>query len=188
MTRRFAVILAMALALPVAALAGLIAEQEWLRRGAEINVPLRGVDPRDLLRGRYLVGDFDWRWAEAPPPGRNAGPARICLVPDPGAPEPRRFEVRLLADAAGDRPQGCAMVLAGWFTPGGTVRGAGFIPDGVGGEDRGRIRLYVPETEAARLERILIDRPGAVSVDLAVRPDGTAAIRGLRLDGRPVGG
>ena len=187
MTRRFRIALALVLAFPVAALAGLIVEQELLRRAPEINVPLRGVDPRDLLRGRYLIGDLDWSWAETPPSGQAAGPGRLCLAPDTASASTGRYEVRLVPLADAPDPAGCRIVLRGWFTPGSTVRSAGFIPDGIGGDYRGQIRLYVPEAEAGRLERILVERPGAVSVDLAARPDGTAAIIGLRLDGRPFG-
>ena len=51
----------------------------------------------------------------------------------------------------------------------------------------GQIRLFVPEDRAADLEQLLIERPGAFTVDLAVRPDGSAAIKALRVDGQLLG-
>src|SRR5262249_25000341 len=47
-----ATLVIVALVLPVAALAAMIGQQEWLRSQATVlNVAVRGVDPRDLLRG-----------------------------------------------------------------------------------------------------------------------------------------
>jgi hypothetical protein len=40
---------------------------------------------------------------------------------------------------------------------------------------------------AAELEVLLMERPGALTVDLAVKPDGSAAIKGLRVDGEGLG-
>jgi hypothetical protein len=47
--------------------------------------------------------------------------------------------------------------------------------------------LFVPEERAAELDRLLVARPGALTVDLAVRPDGSAAIKALRVDGQVLG-
>ena len=52
----------------------------------------------------------------------------------------------------------------------------------------GSIRLFVPETRAGELERLIRDRPGALTVDLAVRADGHVSIQALRVDGRVLGG
>ena len=49
------------------------------------------------------------------------------------------------------------------------------------------MRLFVPEERATDLEQLLIERPGAFTVDLAVRPDGSAAIKALRVDGQILG-
>ncbi len=51
----------------------------------------------------------------------------------------------------------------------------------------GQVRLFVPEDRAADLEQLLIERPGAFTVDLAVRPDGSASIKALRVDGQLLG-
>ena len=51
----------------------------------------------------------------------------------------------------------------------------------------GSIRLFVPETRAGELERLIRERPGALSVDLAVRADGYVSIQELRVDDRVLG-
>ena len=61
MRRRVVALVIVALALPVVALAAMIGQQEWLRsRVTVVNVKVRGIDPRDLLRGHYLTADFEW--------------------------------------------------------------------------------------------------------------------------------
>jgi hypothetical protein len=49
------------------------------------------------------------------------------------------------------------------------------------------VLLFVPEDRAAGLEILLTERPRALTVDLAVRPDGSAAIKALRVDGERLG-
>jgi hypothetical protein len=51
----------------------------------------------------------------------------------------------------------------------------------------GGVQIFVPEDRAHELDRLVRQRPGALTVDLAVRADGSAAIRTLRLDGQPIG-
>lgn len=53
--------LAIALALPLAALAGIWA-MTWraAQQGQEWLIPIQGYDPRDLLRGHYVRYRYDW--------------------------------------------------------------------------------------------------------------------------------
>ena len=51
----------------------------------------------------------------------------------------------------------------------------------------GSIRLFVPEARASELEQLTRERPGALSVDLAVRADGYVSIQDLRVDDRVLG-
>ena len=56
MRRKAAALVIVALALPLVALAAMIGQQEWLRsRVTVLNVPVHGVDPRDLLRGVLFI-------------------------------------------------------------------------------------------------------------------------------------
>jgi hypothetical protein len=172
-----------ALALPIVALAAMIGEQELLRRHVTIlSVPVRGVDPRDVLRGHYLTATFAWDWESPPPPETAAGmpPAALCVTAIDAR---RRARVRPLFDSVDDRSQAadCLLVI-----PGGMWGRDVFVPGSIV-TDNGRIRLYVPETRATELERLIRERPGALTVDLAVRGDGRASIQALRIDGELLG-
>ncbi|MFO1159352.1 MAG: GDYXXLXY domain-containing protein [Reyranellaceae bacterium] len=172
------------LALPLAALAAMIGQQEWLRSHATVlNVPVQGVDPRDLLRGRYLTVRFEWDW-ERPPPADADGriPAGALCVSAIDA--ERRPRVRFLPDSAAGRTASseCRLLI-----PGAVWGRDAFVPSTID-TTNGSIRLFVPETRAGELERLIRDRPGALTVDLAVRADGHVSIQALRVDGRALGG
>lgn len=180
MKRPLTVAVVMALALPIAVLAALIAEQE-LRFGSagQVNVPIRGYDPRDLLRGHYLVGQFDWNWDVVPAKDAAGG---LC-VPEGDTPRPK---VRFVeAWVAGNRVDGCRLVIAGRVAAGGAAPPT-FVPQTLDSGSRG-VRFYVSEARALELEELIRTHPGALTADLAVRADGSAAIRALRVDGQIVG-
>jgi uncharacterized membrane-anchored protein len=184
MNRKVMVLLVIsALVLPVVALAAMVGQQEWLRsRGTVLNVSVRGVDPRDLLRGHYLTATFAWNWESLPQPGVDGRmPAgALCVVEIDAERHPR---VRFLPDSAADQAKadGCQLVIRGW------MRGRdAFVPETIG-TTNGNIRLFVPETRARELERLIRERPGALTVDLAVRVDGYVSIQSLRVDGQVLG-
>jgi len=171
----------LALALPIVALAALIGEQELRFADVRIvNVPIRGYDPRDLLRGHYLVGRFDWNWDVRP---AKDGAGGLC-VPDGDA---SRARVRFLADwHPGDRAEGCRLVIAGRIVSGVAAAPPTFVPASLDSGSRG-VRFYVSEARAPDLEELIRAHPGALTADLAVRADGGAAIKALRIDGQVVG-
>jgi hypothetical protein len=172
-----------ALALPLVALAAMIGQQEWLRnRATVLNVAVRGADPRDLLRGHYLTAGFDWNWERLPrseADGRALAGVLCVIVID----DQRRARVRFVPDSTEDQTMldGCRLVIPGrlWgrdaFVP-------GTIPT-----VNGSIKLFVPEARAGELERLIRERPGALTVDLAVRADGHVSIEVLRIDGQVLG-
>jgi len=151
-----------------------------------VNVPIRGYDPRDLLRGHYIQGQFDWDW-EIEPAAANSdtGIEGAACVLTSDTPKPR---LRFLAEwKAGDRIEpGCRAIIAGRGWAGQGRIAARFAPAKLdtGG---GQVKLFVPEDRAADLEILLLERPGALTVDLAVQPDGSAAIKALRVDGERLG-
>jgi hypothetical protein len=181
--RKVAALVIAALALPVMALAAMIGQQEWLRsRVTVLNVPVRGVDPRDLLRGHYLTAGFEWNWERLPqaePDGRMPAGALCVIAVDAR----RRPRVRFLSDSPADQATAgdCLLVI-----PGGMWGRDVFVP-GTIDTTNGSIRLFVPETRADELERLIRERPGALSVDLAVRADGYVSIQDLRVDDKVLG-
>jgi len=48
------------------------------------------------------------------------------------------------------------------------------------------LHLFVSESRAPELDELIRKRPDALTIDLAVRPDGSAAVRRLLLDGKPL--
>jgi hypothetical protein len=178
--RAFLAAVVASLALPVLALAALVGQQERLLADARIlSVPITGFDPRDLLRGHYLRGQLDWSWDRAPTVGDyETVDGALCVLAE--TPRPR---VRFVAGwKPGDRIDGdCRLIIAGLArTP------SRFAPSGLDSGD-GAIQFYVPEARAGDLEKMMRDRPGALTVDLAVRADGVAAIKALRADGAVIG-
>jgi hypothetical protein len=185
MNRPLTAVVAVALALPVVALAAMIGQQELRLRNAElINVPVRGFDPRDLLRGHYITGQFDWDWETMPDPQTPGAESKggLCILPGDAA-QPK---VRFRKDwRRGERADGCRVVIAGHLASS-TLGPAVFVPDMLENDWAG-VHLYVSETRAPELEELLRKRPGALTVDLAVRDDGGVAVKALRVDGKIVG-
>ena len=180
MSRTFLIAVIAALALPVLALAGLVGQQEWVLANARIlSVPLTGFDPRDLLRGHYIRAQMDWDW-EHPPVVEEyqVVDGAVCVLEE--TPKPR---VRFLAGwKAGDQTNNdCRLVIAGHArVP------SRFAPTTLDNGDGG-IQFYVPETRAIDLEKLMRERPGSLTADLAVRADGAAAVRALRIYGELIG-
>lgn len=184
--KRLSLLLALLLAVPLLGFMGMVAQREYvLANLPTVNVAIRGVDPRDLLRGRYLIGDFDWEWLSSNQPDK-ADHGLLCITPQPGTlPERRKVQ---FYPASQEPPAGhCTAILEGRFRPGSGNVPAWFSPDGIGGDFENGLRIYVPEARAAELEALLFRSPGAVSIDLAIRPDRRAAIRAVRIGGVPLG-
>lgn len=181
MNRLLTTAVVVALALPIVALAALIGEQELRFSNAQqVNVPVRGYDPRDLLRGHYITGQFDWDWEALPD---NSGAGGLCVLPGDAARPKVRFFKKW---QPGDRPADCRVVVAGRLVSRVGAATPTFMPKTLDSGSQG-VRLYVSETRAPELEELIRKHPGALTVDLAVRPDGSAAISALRVDGQIVG-
>jgi hypothetical protein len=184
MSRALTLAVIAALLLPVLALAALIGQQERLFASAKLlNVPVIGVDPRDLLRGRYLVAQFDWDWAGEPTATTRfaiLGGALCILSDDQARPRVRFVEGWESGDRIGDD---CRLMIKGKGWPKEDTPAARFVPESLDAGS-GLVHLFVSENRAPELERLLREQPGGLTVDLAVRPDGLASIQALRLNGQ----
>lgn len=148
MRRPFA--LAAALALPLAGLGVSWAAAEYAsRQGTVWHVPITGYDPRDILRGHYVIYTYDWPGLEPAARDRQFGDT-LCL--EGNAPHLTRVFP----------PQGrpCAAFV--------TARGGWNDPEG--GLASGR--LYVAQERATELERGLADPALQGMVRIRVRADG----------------
>jgi hypothetical protein len=147
-----------ALVLPLIGLAAAWAlSHQRAGRGTDWEVPVQGYDPRDLLRGHYLMFQYDWPITDeddVPGPGMM-----LCLEGD--APIINSAEVVPLQTRC-PRPLRAA--------PGDTLLAG---------------KLYIPQERAAALERQLADPALRGIVTLRVRDDGRYTPTGIRFEPRP---
>jgi hypothetical protein len=170
-----------ALALPLVALAAMVGQQEWLRSHVTVlTVAVRGVDPRDLLRGHYLTAGFEWNWEPLPEADGRMVAGALCVIEIDAR---QRARVRFVPDSTGDQTTlgSCQLVI-----PGRLWGRDAFVPTSIHTAN-GSIKLFVPEVRAGELEQLIRERPGALTVDLAVRADGHVGIQALRIDGQVLG-
>lgn len=149
-----------------------------LRNGREVVLATEPVDPRDLMRGDYVILSYGIsRIAHkdilgTPPPSDGAKPVYVALTPSEGG----RFVFSRASwqPLADTKPE--EIVLVGQ-TPDGFYIGTDSVPLTYGIE-----RFYVPEGEGRPIEEGVGER--RVDVVLAVNADGRSQVRGLRLDGK----
>ena len=129
------------------------------QQGVEWDVPIAGYDPRDLLRGHYVVFNYDWPGLENVDWWDYAGD--LCLH----GTAPAIDRVTRGAGPECDNP----------------VRGYDYTDDFRGGTFTGR--LYVSQAEGARLQGQLTDPKLQGTVRIRLRDDGH--ITPLRITFRP---
>lgn len=146
------------LLLPTVILTGWALSLPLLRADDPVmRVRLAGFDPRDLLRGHYLLARLD---IAGLPPGRLAAEDCVCLTPG----------------GADGRPGFTALPAC---TP--DVLSACRYPLANPGQE---LRIYQSQERAVRLEALL--RDAKVRVDVAVRFDGKGgiALEDVQVDGK----
>jgi len=121
-----------ALLLPLLGTAALIVRGEVALRGSEWRFPVRGFDPRDLLRGRYLTYRILWNETETQPPCQHCC---LCLEREAG--------VQVVTKVECLEAERCAARIA------------------VDDVERLQ-RFYIPESHAAALERAVIEQRGEI--------------------------
>jgi len=156
--RKEALLRAALLILPTLVLAGWALSLPVLRADDPVmRVRLTGFDPRDLLRGHYLLARLD---IAGLPPGRAGTGDCVCLKPGGGDGRP---SFTILPACTPDVLSACPYPLA----------------------DPGReLRIYQSQERAVRLEALL--RDAKVRVDIAVRFDGKGgiALEDIQVDGK----
>lgn len=144
-------LLAAAVALPLAGLTASIAVHETALAGAsEWRIPIVGYDPRDLIRGRYIR--FAYAWSVA---GDAAacigGVCDLCLAQDDGI---IVASVRAPGAVCAHRLDLAASNIAVLASAPG------------GAEPQFSGRIFVSESSAPRIERMLRERPMVVRARL----------------------
>ncbi|MBX5141287.1 GDYXXLXY domain-containing protein [Rhizobium lentis] len=151
-----------------------------LSSGAEVLLKTAPVDPRDFLRGDYVVLNYDI----------STVPVRTISGGVPAELGERTLWVRLKKQADGFwtvsessfqalPPQPETVIL----------RSKPFYSGGMAAGDSIRVeygieRYYVPEGQGKPIEEARND--GNVAIVVRVSPDGSAQIRSLLVDGKPV--
>lgn len=173
-------LLAAALLLPIMALAySWIATYRLAQQGQEWLIPIRGYDPRDLLRGHYIQYQYDWP-VDASRDGHNGGKtsfdaslaSQLCVE----GTAPHIVRVRELNSIAG-RPDaqqitGCAIIVRASI---GTRRAVRGLDSGI---------LFTSQANAPSLSRRLADADEQGLVRVRIRPDGVMRPIGLEFGKR----
>lgn len=148
-----------AFALPLAGLAALWGWSDWRsRQGTDWEVPITGYDPRDLLRGHYVLYRYDWPGL-APATVFTAPVGDLCLT--------GRAPViaRVHSAPVGDCPHRMR-----------ADQGTGNLASG---------RYYVAQSRARALERGLADPGRTAILRFRLRDDGLIVPRGIEFRPRP---
>lgn len=151
-----------------------------LSNGAEVLLKTAPVDPRDFLRGDYVVLNYDI----------SSVPVQTVSGGIPAEPGERVLWVRLKKQEDGFwtviessfhelSPQPETVIL----------RSQPFYSGGLAAGDSIRVeygieRYYVPEGEGKPIDEARND--GNVAISVRVSPDGSPQIRSLLVDGKPV--
>lgn len=154
------ILLVLALLLPIAVIGAMIGRAELVvQTGAEWAVPIRGYDPRDLLRGQYLEYNIDWKLESQE---CSSGACCYCLWDsNPGQPSPPVPSASIVA--CSDRGP-CQS----------------YFPV----ERAASLRKYfIPEGEGTKLEQAIRNRQAMLL--LRVSPRGRVVITDLLLDRKP---
>ncbi|EJC79077.1 putative membrane-anchored protein [Rhizobium leguminosarum bv. trifolii WSM2297] len=151
-----------------------------LSNGAEVLLKTAPVDPRDFLRGDYVVLNYDI----------SSVPVQTVSGGIPAEPGERTLWVRLKKQEDGywtviessfhELPPLAETVI---------LRSQPFYSGGLAAGDSIRVeygieRYYVPEGEGKPIEEAR--NGGNVAIAVRVSPDGSAQIRGLLVDNKPV--
>jgi uncharacterized membrane-anchored protein len=155
-----------------------------LRDGKEVTLQSRPVDPRDLLRGDYVVLGYDISQLPAgvllnqPASSRNP-PVFVKLTPNRDG----------IYEAVSVHAEPVAVASPEVLIRGSIVYGASCGSRGYAFCEKLSIRYnlesyFVPEGEGRKLEDVR--NKGKLSVVVAVLPSGRAAIKRLLIDGKPV--
>jgi uncharacterized membrane-anchored protein len=169
----------------IALLAAMIVDRvQVLRDGVEVTLQTRPVDPRDFLRGDYVVLGYDITQLPAGPLQNQPTGERNPLVYVKLAPNGDGIYGALSVHASPGVVTSPEVLIRGRVTHGATC---GSTPNVFC--DRLTIRYnlesyFVPEGEGRKLEDLRNQRKLAVVA--AVLPSGRAAIKRLLVDGKPV--
>jgi len=155
-----------------------------LRQGTEVTLQIRPVDPRDFLRGDYVVLNYDISQLPAGPLQDEPASARNPIVFVKLAPNRDGLYEAISVHADAVAVKSPEVLIRGRVAYGATCgpRARAFC-------DKLQVRYnlesyFIPEGEGRKLERVRNQRK--LTVVAAIMPSGRAAIKRLLVDGEPV--
>ena len=169
----------------IALLGAMVADRaQILRGGTEVKLLTRPIDPRDLLRGDYVVLGYDISQVPSGALFKQPSASRNPVVYVKLAPKPDGLYEAVSVHTTAVPVSSPEVLIRGRVT-----YGAGCVPDGLSFCDKLQIRYnlekyFVPQGEGKKLEDARNQRK--LTVVAAVMPSGRAAIKRLLLDGQPV--
>lgn len=149
-----------------------LAAKAWqsIHHSPVVKISIRGFDPRDLLRGHYLLFRFDWNW-QMTQAERDAACADtacvLCLAAVPVDPP------ATLMPAPAATPVNCPIRVDGVYQGGDEY-------------DIGLNRYYVAESSARVWEGRLRDRTDEFRMGLSLLPTGKVMLEKLYFAGVPI--
>jgi uncharacterized membrane-anchored protein len=155
-----------------------------LRDGTEVTLQTRPVDPRDFLRGDYVVLNYDISQLPAGPLRNEPADGRNPIVFVKLAPNRDGLYEAISVHADAVAVKSPEVLIRGRVAYGATCG-----PGGRAFCDNLQIRYnlesyFIPEGEGRKLEQVRNQRK--LLVVAAVTPSGRAAIKRLLVDGEPV--
>jgi|SRR5215469_2733844 len=155
-----------------------------LREGMEVTLQTRPIDPRDLLRGDYVVLNYDISQLPAGPLQNKLADTRNPIVFVKLAPNRDGLYEAISVHADPVAVKSPEVLIRGRVAYGATCG-----PMGRAFCDKLQVRYnlesyFVPEGEGRKLEQVRNQRK--LMVVAAVMPSGRAAIKRLLVDGEPV--
>ena len=155
-----------------------------LRQGTEVTLQTRPVDPRDFLRGDYVVLNYDISQLPAGPLQNEPAGARNPIVFVKLAPNRDGLYEAISVHADAVAVKSPEVLIRGRVAYGATCgpRARAFC-------DKLQVRYnlesyFIPEGEGRKLEQVRNQRK--LTVVAAIMPSGRAAIKRLLVDGEPV--
>jgi uncharacterized membrane-anchored protein len=155
-----------------------------LRQGTEVTLQIRPVDPRDFLRGDYVVLNYDISQLPAGPLQDEPASARNPIVFVKLAPNRDGLYEAISVHADAVAVKSPEVLIRGRVAYGATCgpRARAFC-------DKLQVRYnlesyFIPEGEGRKLEQVRNQRK--LTVVAAIMPSGRAAIKRLLVDGEPV--
>ena len=154
----------------------LVARASQLANGTELRLPVIPVDPRDFLRGDYVILSYPMSTLNLAELGGDSdfyygGAVYVELAPDGDVYKPVAVWL--------EKPEGKLAIrgdISNYSTPTGCEKDCNILS-----VDYNLEKFFVPEGEGLELEKLRNDQ--RIQVDVAVSDNGRAALKRLRVDG-----